>query len=169
MGKVFTSLLYFSEVCLWRVNYFDGYFLISQEHWSLEAGEDVQTNDFMCRKGGLFADKPLEREWNCLFRAQIQVGQEACTLLPWHGHRVPPSKQGPDATVKLSLPSLTSWLQQAGHRCAGVGFDLLWLVEGFLYTWVFQTLLKPPIHLCMLLNFCPVCAEVMGDVRSTWH
>lgn len=80
MEKVFTSLLYFSEVSLWVVNYFNGYFLISQEHWSLDTGEDVQANDFMCWKGGLFADKPLVREWN-MFRAQIQVGQEACTLL----------------------------------------------------------------------------------------
>lgn len=118
----------------------------------------METNDFVCQKGALFADKPLVREWNCLFGAWKQVGQEDCTLLPWCGHRVPPFRQL--HWCKLSLPAILLLLgfnrQDTDVHMwvfCGLWVGFFWVFfEVFLYTWVSQTSLKSPTYLYMILN-----------------
>lgn len=122
---------------LWGFNRFHGYFLLSQESWSLDDDEDVETNDFMCHKGGSSADKTLVRELRCLFRAWGQVEKEACAVLPWCWPRTSPTRQGPTTScpnhclnkkLNLKYSGLFDIFSEIKYR------NLTWKYQEFFYS-----------------------------------
>lgn len=116
----------------------------------------------MCRKGGLFAETFGQRMK--LFVQRMDAGR-AGRLYPsplmWVQSSLHSGK-GPMQQSSCPCHPFVSWLQQEGHGCACVKFQVfygLWVwgfFEVFLYTWVFEAILKPTTYLCVLLNFCPV-------------